>query len=536
MLVLLATLANAGTDLPAVAIVWKKDDVVLIIDGPEGEHVAEDAPADLDLNWDGGWLQLGTTGIDVAEGVFLRNSAGKTVQGTLRVSLCEDVGTTCRMVDAVIKADLPNSKKGLMLANVSHPVAAEPVTKTAAVQHHDSFAAALRQDAATVHEAAVKQATADNKLVLMDFSAVWCPPCNLMSAQVLHATPAPDELDGFVVAVLDVDDKSSWTLKDRYHVGGYPTVVAIQPDGTELGRYLGYTDAEAFRSWLADVDKNGWDDKVFIEAGPDKVTPERAGEIAWKLLSSGTDDVAAWLERASAEPDQEAFRKARLATKPTVEDVLWLTENAPGTTMEWIYQTGDLDETVEGKAALRAAVDVGLHGASGLESADLLYVAASLGPDSEKVLLYGAAAAAVRESLTGDPRMDRGNYTWLAGLMAKSGDVDGAVALLDQATEAFADEPTFLLKATKILIGAERADEALERSTVGLERAWGDNYLRMAAAHADALVAAGKTEDSKAFAAGVLAKADRPDDGADVRTFRYLDHLEQRANPGDAKD
>ena len=70
-----------------------------------------------------------------------------------------------------------------------------------------------------------------------------------------------------------------------------------------------------------------------------------------------------------------------------------------------------------------------------------------------------------------------------------------------------------------------RPAKALETSTVGLQFAWGDNHLRMAAVHTEALLALERNEEAVAFVASVLANTTAPQEGVHVRTHRYRQAL-----------
>lgn len=163
-------------------------------------------------------------------------------------------------------------------------------------------------------------------------------------------------------------------------------------------------------------------------------------------------------------------------------------------------------------------------------AADLLYFAAQI-DHTDAPVLYGAAHTALRGGLSGDPERDRGNYMWLATLQSRSGDLDGAVAFLDEASAHWPDNPTFHASAARLLLKAGRHEDCLKQAERGLRLAWGDNYLTMAKAKAQALVALHRTDDAKAFVTEVLAKNEAPGDGVDVRSHQYRAALQKVVEP-----
>ncbi len=97
-------------------------------------------------------------------------------------------------------------------------------------------------DAATPGDvdAAFADAAARDTAVLADFFAVWCPPCDVLRDEFLRAPRHHDLLARFTLLRLDADAPASFPVKDRYRVGGYPTVLLLAPDGALLERIVGY--------------------------------------------------------------------------------------------------------------------------------------------------------------------------------------------------------------------------------------------------------------------------------------------------------
>ena len=84
-----------------------------------------------------------------------------------------------------------------------------------------------------------------DRLVLIDFFATWCPPCDRLRDEFLEAPAWEDFLGDYTVRSVDADDPSSFALKDRYQVGGYPTLLVTTPGGEVLERIVGFPGAEA---------------------------------------------------------------------------------------------------------------------------------------------------------------------------------------------------------------------------------------------------------------------------------------------------
>jgi protein disulfide-isomerase len=91
----------------------------------------------------------------------------------------------------------------------------------------------------------------ENKLVLMNFTGSdWCPGCKRMDADVLNKPQFIDYARKNLVLV-EVDfpldkpqtrelQKTNNDLQEKYKIDGFPTLVAITPDGKVLWRQDGY--------------------------------------------------------------------------------------------------------------------------------------------------------------------------------------------------------------------------------------------------------------------------------------------------------
>jgi protein disulfide-isomerase len=113
--------------------------------------------------------------------------------------------------------------------------------------------------------AAQAQAKAEKKIVLMDFTGSdWCPWCIKFRKEVLDAKEFRDYATTNVVSVeLDFPHKSGQSdelkaankaLKDKYKIGGFPTLVVLDQDGKEIGRQEGYEEGRP-TAFIAKLEK-----------------------------------------------------------------------------------------------------------------------------------------------------------------------------------------------------------------------------------------------------------------------------------------
>ena|SRR3989344_6700723 len=89
-----------------------------------------------------------------------------------------------------------------------------------------------------------KEVLEEEKPVLVDFSAEWCGPCQLLK-------PIFDELSKEIKEIkfvkVDVDEEKELSLK--YGVGGVPCLILFK-NGEVFDRLVGLTSKEYLKNWL----------------------------------------------------------------------------------------------------------------------------------------------------------------------------------------------------------------------------------------------------------------------------------------------
>lgn len=500
----------AAAPPPQARASWDRHRVELRVEAPEGHHLAEDYIATVELDPSGhGWTGPGSS---LADGVpFLRE--GDALAGVIEVGICEDQSGTC-VPQRLAFAGALAGRRGS-----DQPLVTRPAPRSRdgdAVAHASSL------------DAALELAARDGHRVLLDFTAVWCPPCNLLAAEVLH-DPADAELfDDIILVEVDVDDFDSWPVKDRYEVGGYPTLVLVDATGGELDRLVGYPGESAFVDWLES--SRGAPPLGRLPA-PEALTGPESAALATRLCGvDRAQEAVPFLTRAEAAGDvsEAALQIARLLVRSDADAAAWLAQN---TTAEprWMWTAWSMARSDAALAdLLMASMQRALPQAEAPVAADLLYAMAGLdeahGGAEQAPMLYAAAAATLRSGLSGDADLDRGHWTFLAQLHAAAGDLAGAEALLRDASVRFPDEMTFPYALAGILLDAGQPVAAVEAARHAANVAYGDNALRVAARLAQALAATGDAEAALATIDTALAAAPQPGD-ARVRTGRYLEAL-----------
>jgi protein disulfide-isomerase len=102
-------------------------------------------------------------------------------------------------------------------------------------------------------DAAFKSAQASNKPVLLYWGAQWCPPCKQLKSAVFNRPDFIEKSKLFVAVYLDGDLPDAQKWGDVFRVTGYPTVVVLKSDRTEITRIAGNMDLSLYAGVLDDA-------------------------------------------------------------------------------------------------------------------------------------------------------------------------------------------------------------------------------------------------------------------------------------------
>jgi thioredoxin-like negative regulator of GroEL len=92
-------------------------------------------------------------------------------------------------------------------------------------------------------ERAFATARSEGKPVLLYWGAKWCPPCNQLKATLFNRHDFIERSKSLVPVEIDGDLPGAQKLGSRFKVSGYPTMVLMRGDGTEITRLPGEADA-----------------------------------------------------------------------------------------------------------------------------------------------------------------------------------------------------------------------------------------------------------------------------------------------------
>lgn len=98
---------------------------------------------------------------------------------------------------------------------------------------------------------ALQTAAAQQKVVLANLSAIWCPTCRNLDKRVFSNERVKQRLsENYVVARIEYESPEGEAFKQRYDATTFPTLLVLAPSGDVLRELPVTTDPDEFLSFL----------------------------------------------------------------------------------------------------------------------------------------------------------------------------------------------------------------------------------------------------------------------------------------------
>ncbi|HVG03671.1 MAG TPA: thioredoxin family protein [Burkholderiaceae bacterium] len=139
-------------------------------------------------------------------------------------------------------------------------------------------------------DSAFAKAVADKKPVFLFWTAAWCPPCNHVKSTIFTRPDFVAKSRSFVPVYVDGDTPGGQALGKRFNVSGYPTMVLLTPDGSEVTRLEGSIEPAKYMQLLDYGLAGGAPARQILAAA---LAGKALSAEDWRLLayySWGTDD------------------------------------------------------------------------------------------------------------------------------------------------------------------------------------------------------------------------------------------------------
>jgi len=119
-----------------------------------------------------------------------------------------------------------------------------------------SFISGAQIKWSTNFETAKAIAASENKLLLIDFTAVWCGPCRAMDKS-LWVSEQLNDLNNYVIPVkVDIDYAENRNLALNFDVNSIPRVILVTPWEDKVWDQLGYRGPDLYLEALTSLPGN----------------------------------------------------------------------------------------------------------------------------------------------------------------------------------------------------------------------------------------------------------------------------------------
>jgi len=178
---------------------------------------------------------------------------------------------------------------------------------------------------------ALSEAKKDNKLLLVDFSARWCPGCVRFELETFPTAGFQKMAQDFVKLKIDVDRFENSVLSEKFVIKGIPTLLVLTADQEEVDRIVDFQPMEILTQFFTSVQADPVSLRELSEKARSK-SPEILLRYGKRLLAAGRSGEALEALKKIQPPPPELLQ-AQVKTYPKDIKVLKAAIQAePGST------------------------------------------------------------------------------------------------------------------------------------------------------------------------------------------------------------
>lgn len=483
----------------------------------EGFHFNEAAPNQLTIDGQGYKPKA-----QKPRELIFQFADSKYSSGHASLYVCDDAQTFCEPKVIDLKSGQPE------LANASLPMTKVTENKYGFIE--DNL------------QAAAEKATKQNKLVLIDFSARWCPGCIRLENEVFNTKDFRDKTKAFVKVRLDYDIFDNLKIAKQYNIRAIPSLLVTTARLEEISRSVDFQPMSTIAKFLSDAKANSLpfaELQKKADAG-DKAAALTLGERLY--ASSQYEKSVAYLSKVQAAPIELLDAKVQAAKDTMKADEKLKTQfqqavreaiaQEPSSSRSLIWRT-DLVESLGDPAEKKKIATEGLAvGDAILAHPDQLNEALKGDPIGEFTGFEKMYVASERADLAESAGLDEA--TQQAALhkvteygreahipVGRKGPALRYLIFLTAAKQFPEAEtqvrsmikndpknPELQRRLLRVLNGEKKYNEAIQVGRELLPQSFGKNEVWVAQQLAKAYVGDGKKLEAKALAQGYLARKD----------------------------
>lgn len=246
--------------------------------------------------------------------------------GQANLYVCDDAVTFC---DTVV-FDLKTGHE-IDLANKvpENSKTAKKVSKTKGLPNKNGF---YEDD----FNQALNEAKREKKLLLVDFSARWCPSCVRLEREIFGTKEFKKLADDFVKLKIDVDRFENSVIAEKFSVKEIPSLLIITPEQEEVDRIKDFQPIERLAQFFSSVKEDplslrelsekarAKDPAVLMRLGNRLLAAGRAGEAleTFRLIKPAPPELLT--AEVQAYPKDAKVLKKAIETEPTsLRSIAW---------------------------------------------------------------------------------------------------------------------------------------------------------------------------------------------------------------------
>lgn len=156
---------------------------------------------------------------------------------------------------------------------------------------------------------ALNQAERENKLVLVQFSARWCPSCLRLEKEIFPRADFKALTKDLVKVKLDTDRFANIVVSEKFKVKGVPTLLVVNTKQQEVDRMVDYQSLDRLKAFFEEIRKTPLAmDELRAQAAKD---PAMARLLGRRLLAAGRPTEALNV-LSSLKPEPRELAEARV--------------------------------------------------------------------------------------------------------------------------------------------------------------------------------------------------------------------------------
>lgn len=380
-----------------------------------------------------------------------------------------------------------------------------------------------------------------NQLVLIDFSARWCPGCVRYENETFHTNEFKVLTKNYIKLKIDVDRFENQTLSKEFKISAIPTLLVLNTDRQELDRLIDFQPTPTLSTFLKGLEAAP---VTIIELRKKADTNTATREVlAKRLVAAGqfSESLKYFSKRGKNPPEylyakvKEAanqykenpktekkylltLKEAILAEPKSTRSIVWRTNlvsllKEPAEIAKWANEGIELADTLLANPdQLQIAIATDLVGEFtnyedflvSIERAELVEASSK---DPSKVMEAWQVAAAVGSKHKIPVKRFGPSLRLLIVLMAAQ-DYKKADALSATMLKQYPHNGDLERRRLKILIAQKKFPEAIALGKIALSNSYGRNEVWVAESLAKALLLHNDLKQAKALINAYLQRTD----------------------------